>query len=126
MRQALLPMPVGESLSDTRGRLSKSPLAAIGYKVVSAAVLACMFALIKKLGGAYPIGEVVLVRNLFAMIPILWLVHHSGGWGVLRTRRPLRHLHRSVAGLCSLFLSFTAVSMLPLGMATALGYTAPL
>jgi drug/metabolite transporter (DMT)-like permease len=101
-------------------------LPAIGYKLVSAAILACMFALIKKLSGAYPVGEIVFVRNFFAMIPIMWLVRRLGGWQALRTQRPWGHLRRSASGLCSLFLSFTAVGMLPLGMATALGYTAPL
>lgn len=119
-------MPAGQRLTGTPSRLRGSALPAIGFKILSAAVLACMFALIKKLDGAYPVGEIVLVRSFFAMIPILWLVHHAGGWRVLRTERPLGHLRRSIAGLCSLFLSFTAVGMLPLGMATALGYSAPL
>lgn len=99
---------------------------AIGYKLASAAVLACMFALIKSLGDEYPIGEIVFVRSFFALVPVLWLVNHLGGWRVLRTARPGAHLIRSTAGLCSLFLSFAAVSMLPLGTAMALGYAAPL
>jgi drug/metabolite transporter (DMT)-like permease len=103
-----------------------SNLRAIGYKLLSAAVLAVMFALIKDLGGGYPVGQIVFVRSFFALLPVLWLVHRLGDWRVLRTGRPGAHLRRSVAGLCSLFLSFTAVSMLPLATATALGYAAPL
>jgi drug/metabolite transporter (DMT)-like permease len=105
---------------------SSPHLQAIGYKLLSAAVLAVMFALIKKLGGEYPVGQIVFVRSFFALVPILWLVRRLGGYRLLRTERPGAHLRRSVAGLCSLFLSFTAVGMLPLATATALGYAAPL
>ena len=103
-----------------------SNLPAMGYKLLSAAVLAIMFALIKELGSEYPVGQVVFVRSFFALLPVLWLVHRLGGWRVLRTVRPGAHLRRSVSGLCSLFLSFMAVGMLPLATATALGYAAPL
>ena len=99
---------------------------AIGYKLLSAAVLAVMFALIKKLDGEYPIGQIVFVRSFFALFPVLWLVRRFGGWRILRTARLKDHLRRSVSGLCSLFLSFLAVGMLPLATATALGYAAPL
>jgi drug/metabolite transporter (DMT)-like permease len=103
-----------------------SNLPAVGYKLLSAAVLAIMFALIKQLGGEYPVGQIVFVRSFFALLPVLWLVHRLGGWRVLRTEHPGAHLRRSVSGLCSLFLSFKAVGMLPLATATALGYAAPL
>ncbi|MBJ7223535.1 MULTISPECIES: DMT family transporter [unclassified Brenneria] len=99
---------------------------AIAYKLASAIVLACMFALIKSLGSRYPIGEIVFARSIFALLPILWLLHHSGQWATLKTTRPLAHLHRSVAGTLSLFLSFGAVTLLPLSTATALTYAAPL
>ncbi|WP_315138737.1 DMT family transporter [Achromobacter marplatensis] len=102
------------------------PLLAIGYKLASAVVLACMFALIKSLSSRYPIGEIVFARSAFALLPILWLLHRSGRWSALKTTRPLSHLHRSVAGTLSLFLSFGAVTLLPLSTATALTYAAPL
>ncbi|MGJ4948783.1 DMT family transporter [Bradyrhizobium sp. HKCCYLS20291] len=114
------------SRQDAPKSSASSHLPAIGYKVLSAAVLAVMFALIKKLGSHYPVGQIVFVRSFFALLPILWLVRHLGGYRLLRTERPGAHLRRSAAGLCSLFFSFTAVGMLPLATATALGYAAPL
>jgi drug/metabolite transporter (DMT)-like permease len=117
---------VSSDASLARRADAPSALPAIGCKLASAAMLACMFALIKMVGDDYPTGQIVFVRSLFAMIPVLWLVHRMGGLRVLRTSRPGAHLWRSIAGLCSLFLSFSAVTMLPLGLATALGYTAPL
>ncbi|BAM90347.1 conserved membrane hypothetical protein [Bradyrhizobium oligotrophicum S58] len=119
-------MTIISSRQDVPDSSASSHLPAIGYKVLSAAVLAVMFALIKKLGGEYPVGQIVFVRSFFALLPILWLVRRLGGYRLLRTERPGAHLRRSVAGLCSLFFSFTAVGMLPLATATALGYAAPL
>lgn len=101
-------------------------LRAIGCKLASAVILACMFGLIKSLGSRYPIGEIVFARSLFALLPILWLLHRTGQWAALRTKRPLAHLRRSIAGVSSLFLSFGAVTMLPLATASALTYAAPL
>jgi drug/metabolite transporter (DMT)-like permease len=103
-----------------------SMLPAIGYKLASAALFTCMSALIKQLGDQYPVGQIVFARSLFAMIPVLWLVHRLGGWKVLRTTRLVAHLRRSGSGLCSMFLGFTALGMLPLATATALGYAAPM
>ncbi|MVT37992.1 EamA family transporter [Acidovorax citrulli] len=85
-----------------------------------------MFALIKSLGSRYPIGEIVFARSAFALLPIIVALHASSQWSTLRTSRPLAHLRRSVAGVASLFLSFGAVSLLPLSTATALTYSAPL
>lgn len=99
---------------------------AIAYKLASALVLACMFALIKSLGSRYPVGEIVFARSGFALLPIIVVLYARRQWSTLRTSRPLAHLRRSVAGVASLFLSFGAVSLLPLSTATALTYSAPL
>ncbi|MEP9464870.1 MULTISPECIES: DMT family transporter [Pseudomonadota] len=104
----------------------RATLRATAYKLASALVLACMFALIKSLGSRYPIGEIVFARSAFALLPIIVALHASSQWSTLRTSRPLAHLRRSVAGVASLFLSFGAVSLLPLSTATALTYSAPL
>jgi drug/metabolite transporter (DMT)-like permease len=103
-----------------------SILPAIGYKLASAALFTCMSALIKQLGDQYPVGQIVFVRSFFAMIPVLWLVHRLGGFRVLRTERLGGHLRRSGSGLVSMFCGFTALSLLPLATATALGYAAPM
>lgn len=103
-----------------------STLPAIGYKLAAAALFTCMAALIKQLGDQYPVGQIVFVRSVFAMIPVLWLVHRLGGWRILRTQRLGGHLRRSGSGLFSMFLGFTALGLLPLATATALGYAAPM
>ena len=98
----------------------------VAYRLASSLVLAGMFALIKALGSRYPVGEIVFARNLFALAPIAWLVHSQGKWATLRTKHPLLHVRRSIAGTLALFFSFGAVTLLPLSTAVALTYAAPL
>ncbi len=101
-------------------------LAAIGSKLVSIALFAVMAALVKALGDRYPVGQIIFCRSIFAMIPVLWLIRQAGGFDVLRTRRPWGHVRRSAAGLLAMVLSFTALTLLPLPTATALGFAAPI
>jgi len=55
-------------------------------------------------------------------VMILW----SGGWGQLRTRRPLTHLLRGASGMTAAFCAFTAFSQVPLADAYAILFTTPL
>ena len=55
-------MTIISSRQDVSNSSVSSHLPAIGHKVLSAAVLAVMFALIKTLGGEYPVGQIVFVR----------------------------------------------------------------
>lgn len=105
---------------------SASVLRAVLGRVTAAALVAGMFGLIKAMGTTYPLGEVVFARCFFALVPIAIQLHVLSGWDALRTRRPAAHALRSGFGLASLFLSFAAISMLPLSTATALSYTIPL
>ncbi|MGY2986168.1 EamA family transporter [Bradyrhizobium sp. USDA 4508] len=109
-----------------RGKWRSTSMLAIMCQLVAAAMHAGLFAFAKALGAAYPVGEIVFVRSVFAMVPVLWLVWWVGGWRVLHTERLGVHLVRSALGTCALFLAYMAVRMLPLGMATALTYTVPL
>lgn len=99
---------------------------AIICKLLSALLIAGMYGLIKGLGQDYPVGQILFVRNLFALIPILLLIHYLGEWGALRTRNVEAHLRRCTFGTASQVLCFAAVGLLPLATATALTYTAPL
>lgn len=98
----------------------------IAYKVGATALFAAMGALIKATGADYPIGQVVFSRSAFALIPVLLLVRRAGGIAVLRTRRPGSHLLRSLSGFLAMTCSFSALTLLPLADATALGFVAPL
>ncbi len=69
--------------------------------------------------------EIVFFRSLFgfvAMVP--WLSRQ--GFGVLRTHRPGLIGFRTLLGFISMATWFSALAIVPLGNAVALGFTAPL
>ena len=110
---------------------SAQPLLGIALKVASAIVFTAMATLIKLVSARYPVGELVFFRSFFALIPVfIWV-----GWrdhqiravvNVFRTSRLSRHVIRSILGACGMFLGFSALWLLPIADATAIGYAAPL
>ncbi len=72
-----------------------------------------------------PVLEVMFFRNFYNLVFMLpWLFRI--GFTVLRTQRLGLHALRSGFGLTSMFLQFTALSLMPLAEATALSFTTPL
>lgn len=92
----------------------------------AAAVYSVAALFVKALGGALPLAQVVLCRNLFAIPVLLPLLLRAGGVGALRTTRPGLHAVRLVAGLAGMFTAFYGYAHLPLATVTALGFTMPL
>lgn len=84
-------------------------------------------ALCVKLAAAdIPTGQIVFYRSFFAMIPLvgfLWLCDEFPAG--LRTRRPLGHLLRCVAGCVAMFAAFASLRYLPLADYTLIGFLAP-
>lgn len=103
------------------GRLSAA-LALVG----AVGLFAAMGALVKLVSGRFALGEIIFYRGFFATLVLLILAPGQGGWQVLRTNRPLDHALRSLAGLTAMACTFTALGLLPLAEATALGFAAPL
>ncbi|WP_397400998.1 DMT family transporter [Phenylobacterium sp.] len=102
-------------------------LLGIALRVGAMAFLACLSALVKWTGSrGIPVFEIILFRNLFAFIPLGLYIWRTTGFEVLKTRRPLGHLTRSVVGLTGMVCGFSAVQHLPLTEATALQFTSPL
>lgn len=102
-------------------------LLGIGLRVGAMAALACLSALVKWTGErGIPVFEIILFRNLFAFVPLGIYIWRTTGLEVLKTRRPLGHLTRSVIGLTGMVCGFSAVQHLPLTEATALQFTSPL
>jgi drug/metabolite transporter (DMT)-like permease len=92
----------------------------------SAALFAVMGGLIKVVSARLPNEMVVFFRSaagLVALIPWIW---HRGGWSVLRTEHPRRHLTRALAGLAAMYCYFYAIAHMPLAEATLLNYSTPL
>jgi drug/metabolite transporter (DMT)-like permease len=74
-----------------------------------------------------PVGQIVFWRSAVALVPILaYLAWRGQLRHGLKTERPLGHLKRSLYGCAAMFFSFLSIAHLPLALATALSFLAPL
>lgn len=104
----------------------RSPSLGIALKLGATFSFSLMYAVIK-LAGDVPVGEVVFFRAFFALIPLFALsVYTVGPMNVVRTGKPLMHIARSSAGVASMFLNFTALTLLPLADIMAFGFVMPI
>ena len=81
--------------------------------------------LIRHLGGEIPVPQMVFLRNIISLclfVPIM--LHH--GIGQLKTQRFGRHALRAFIGLLAMESWFYSLSYLPVNVATAISFTAPL
>ena len=95
--------------------------------VTSHALFTGVSALVKALGEAIPVAEMMFFRGLLALPVVLAILARSGG--ILRgarTRRLKGHVARACTGTLAQASSFYALTVLPLAVQTALGYTTPL
>lgn len=99
---------------------------AIMLKLLSIALFAVMGGLIKYGARSLPVGEVVVLRSLFAFLPLAFMIQRSGGFGTLKTRRIGAHLRRSFPGFWGMVCGFSALTLLPLADATAINFAAPI
>lgn len=101
-------------------------LLAAGHLMASLFLFAIMDAMIKWLSADYPVHQIVFFRSAFALVPVLWLAHRSGGLSSLRTRRPGAHFLRGLVGVLSMALIFHAYSVMKLADAAAILFAGPL
>jgi drug/metabolite transporter (DMT)-like permease len=95
--------------------------------VTSHALFTGVSALVKALGEAIPVAEMMFFRGLLALPVVLAILARNGG--ILRgarTRRLKGHVARACTGTLAQASSFYALTVLPLAVQTALGYTTPL
>ncbi|WP_284261197.1 DMT family transporter [Roseicyclus amphidinii] len=81
---------------------------------------------IKLLSGDYPLHQMVFVRSGIGLAICLVLLRAEGGVALLHTDRPLLHGLRAGLIVTANMLFFAALSVMPLGVATALFFVAPL
>lgn len=103
------------------------PLLGIVLRVSAMVCMALLSALVKWCGDrGVPVFEIIFFRNAFAFVPLGLYIWRTTGFEVVRTKRPLGHLLRSVVGLSGMVCGFSAVQHLPLTEATALQFASPL
>lgn len=98
---------------------------ASAYIIASGFMFALMGAGIKLVSNDVGTELVVFFRNLFGFIVILPFVLRNGVSG-LRTKIPLWHIARSLAGLGAMYCFFYSIAHIPLSESVLLSYTTPL
>jgi drug/metabolite transporter (DMT)-like permease len=102
-------------------------LKAILLKLVSTVLFAVMSTLVRWLGDAVPVGQVVFFRSAFAIVPVVVIYAWRRELGAaVRTGRPLGHLGRGLISVLGMFLNFASLARLPLVDATAISFASPL
>ena len=104
-----------------------NPFRGIALKLGSVSCFVVMSALVKASSAEVPAGEAVFFRSLFALpIIFLWLAQRQEFGAGLKVKSPMGHVWRGMIGASAMFLNFSALALLPLPEATAIGYASPL
>ncbi|WP_245605094.1 DMT family transporter [Sphingomonas astaxanthinifaciens] len=112
---------------DTDRPAAQHPLGGILLRLVTALLLAIMFALVKLAAtrGVHVV-ESLFYRQIGSAVCAAGLVLAGPGLNSLRTRRIGAHVGRMALGVTAMGLNFLAMVMLPLAEATAIGFTVPI
>ncbi|QCG90631.1 DMT family transporter [Azospirillum sp. TSH100] len=112
------PSPLGNSSGNRAG---------IMLRLVSAGLFVVMSLFVRLASVEAPVGQIVFYRSAFALPPIIaYLMWRRQFPSALKTRQPVGHLKRNIYGGAAMVLSFVSLAYLPLALATALGFLAPL
>lgn len=112
---------------NTDVRIAERPLAGMALRLLTALLLAVMFALVKLAAtrGAHLV-ETLFYRQIGSTLCATGLVMLGPGFASLRTKRPGAHLLRMAVGMSAMALNFLAMILLPLAEATAIGFSVPI
>jgi S-adenosylmethionine uptake transporter len=102
------------------------PLRGIASIVAGVSLFTIQDAVIKGLSDDYPVFEIVFVRSLVALIPLLILAGLGNGFASLRTRRLRVHLLRGALMFASYTCYYLALATLSLPETVSFSYSAPL
>lgn len=103
-----------------------APVKGVLCVIAGLSIFSIQDVIIKSISGTYPVHEIVFVRSLVALVPLLLIAHFDGGLSQLRTRRPWAHFVRACLMLGAYTFFYLALAALPLATAVALFFVAPL
>ena len=102
-------------------------LAGIGLRLLTALLLAVMFALVKLAATrGVNVVESLFYRQCGSTLCAAALVAAGPGFASLRTKRVWAHIGRMGLGVLAMGLNFLAMILLPLAEATAIGFSVPI
>ncbi|GFZ83875.1 membrane protein [Elstera cyanobacteriorum] len=106
---------------------SRRLLQGIGLRVAATGLFVVMSLCVRLASFDAPVGQIMFWRSSVALVPILLYLLWRGQFPrALKTKQPWGHVKRSGFGCASMALSFLSLSYLPLALATALSFLAPL
>jgi drug/metabolite transporter (DMT)-like permease len=118
---------VAASPASSRAVPAPSIGAGIGLRLAATLLFTLMSVSVRLASVEALVGQIVFWRSAVALGPILLYLWWRGQLRHgLKTQRPLGHLKRSALGCAAMFFSFLSLAHLPVALATALAFLAPL
>ena len=112
---------------DTDRPAEQRPIAGVCLRLLTALLLAVMFALVKLASTrGVNLVESLFYRQCGTALCAVGMVAAGPGFGSLRTKRVGAHVGRMALGLTAMALNFAAMILLPLAEATAIGFSVPI
>ena len=112
---------------DTDSPAEQQPLAGVALRLLTALLLAVMFALVKLASTrGVNIVESLFYRQCGSALCAVGMVAAGPGFRSLHTKRVGAHVGRMALGIVTMALNFTAMIMLPLAEATVIGFSVPI
>jgi len=111
-------------MPNSRGSIA--PFKAIFCMILGGALLTANDSVLKWLTTGYSVGQIIFLRGIFVLIPILIVVHRAGGIKSLATINHTDHMIRSVLMVGGTFLFVTGLRYLPLADAISIAFAGPL
>ncbi len=106
---------------------AERPFLGILLRLGAMAMLGVMFALVKLAGNhGVHVAESLFWRQLAGLPVVITWLWWTGNLGSIKTKRPSAHALRSLLGLTSMTLNFSAMLLLPMAEATTLGFATPI
>lgn len=106
-------------------RPTSNALEGIGFMVLAGVLFGGMSVAVRYVTQSIHPFEAAFFRNFFGLLVLApsFILH---GWRPLRTRRPGLHFLRAALNVVAMLSFFYALSITPIALAQALGFTAPL
>jgi len=99
---------------------------AAGFLISGVFLFSTQDVIIKWISGSYPVHEIVLIRSISGIVPLLFLSHFLGGLHALCTRRWAAHMARSLIMFAAYTCFYLSMAALPLAETVSLFFSSPL
>src|SRR5260221_1818236 len=98
----------------------------MAYMLLGCVLLTTTDAMAKALAARFPVGEILFLRSLCVMIPVLLLVRAQGGMAGIRIVDPRGQVIRALLFMGTSVVFVFSLSALPLPLVTALSFVSPI